>query len=106
MDRCFDSSRPYGSFDTGGLDLYFAAGHALEFCSNLADNLPGGTFRGVQLYLWKKRGVFKTLVSRHYGPRNTIPSSPNCSELKLAEEAIAEIEYCFEGLKPYLKPVR
>ena len=73
---------------------------------NLADDLPGGTFRGVQLYLWKKRGVFKTMVSRHYGPHNTIPSPSNYSELKLTNDAIAEIEYCFEGLKPYLKQAR
>lgn len=70
---------------------------------NLAERLPGGTFRGVQLYLWKKRGVFKTLVSRQYGPKSTIPASPKLSELKLTADAIAEIEYCFEGLKPYLK---
>jgi dihydrodipicolinate synthase/N-acetylneuraminate lyase len=73
---------------------------------NLADNLPGGTFRGVQLYLWNKRGVFKTMVSRHYGRDNTVPPSPNYSELELTNGAIAEIEYCFEGLKPYLKQAR
>jgi dihydrodipicolinate synthase/N-acetylneuraminate lyase len=71
--------------------------------ANLAENLPGGTFRGVQLYLWNKRGVFKTMVSRHYGRAGAIPASPKVSELKLSDDAIAEIEYCFEGLKPYLK---
>lgn len=70
---------------------------------NLAENLPGGTFRGVQLYLWNKRGVFKTMTSRRYGAKNAIPSSPIVSELKLSNEEIAEIEYCFAGLKPYLK---
>jgi hypothetical protein len=44
-----------------------------------------------------------TMVSRHYRPKNAISSSPVFSELKLTEEAIAEIEYCFEGLKPYLR---
>ena len=72
--------------------------------TNLSQNVPGGSMRGAQLYLWKKRGVFKTMVSRHYGPGNTIPSSPICSELKLSKEDIAEIEYRFEALKPYLKP--
>lgn len=70
---------------------------------NLAENLPGGTFRGVQLYLWKKRGVFKALVSRHYGKGGAIPPAPVTSELKLSDDAVATIEYCFEGLKPYLK---
>ena len=39
-----------------------------------------------------------------YGPRNTIPSSPIFSELKLTDDDIAEIDFRFEGLKPYLKP--
>lgn len=72
---------------------------------NLAGQLPGGTFRGVQLYLWKKRGVFKTLVSRQYGRGSTIPASPSLTELKLTDGAIAEIEDSFAGLKPYLKEV-
>ncbi len=68
------------------------------------NHLPGGTLRGAQLYIWKKRGVFKTMVSRHYGPGNTIPTSPIFSEMELTPEDIAEIEYRYEGLKPYLKP--
>jgi dihydrodipicolinate synthase/N-acetylneuraminate lyase len=72
--------------------------------TNLAETHPGGGLRGFQLYLWKKRGVFQTMVSRHRGPGNTIPASPNFSELKLTAEDIAEIEYRFEALKPYLKP--
>jgi dihydrodipicolinate synthase/N-acetylneuraminate lyase len=72
--------------------------------TNLSETHPGGSLRGFQLYLWKKRGVFQTMVSRHYGPGNTIPASPIFSELKLTAEDIAEIEYRFEALKPYLKP--
>lgn len=71
--------------------------------TNLSNTHPGG-LRGPQLYLWKKRGVFRTMVSRHYGPGRTIPASPIFSELTLTKEDIAEIEYRFEGLKPYLKP--
>ena len=70
---------------------------------NLADNIPGGTFRGVQLYLWKKRGVFNTLVTRQYGRGKTTPATPEITELKLTDDEIAEIEYYFEGMKPYLK---
>lgn len=72
--------------------------------TNLGDHLPGGGLRGFQLHLWKKRGVFKTMVSRHYGRGNAIPVKPIFSELQLTKEEIAEIEFRFEALKPYLKP--
>ncbi len=72
--------------------------------TNLSETHPGGGLRGPHLYLWKKRGVFQTMVSRHYGPGNTIPASPIFSELKLTEEDIAEIEFRFEALKSYRKP--
>jgi len=71
--------------------------------TNLTDSIPGG-LRGAHLYVWKKRGVFTNLVTRHYGPRNTIPKSPIFSELKLTDDDVAEIDYRFEALKPYLKP--
>lgn len=74
--------------------------------ANLAKNLPGGDFRGFQFHLWQKRGVPMAMVSRHYGPKGVIPASPIVSEIKLTQEEIAEIEDCFEGLKPYLKPGR
>jgi hypothetical protein len=44
------------------------------------------------------------MVSRHYGPGRSIPTSPIYSELELTKEEIAEIEYRFEALKPYQKP--
>ncbi len=69
---------------------------------NLGKTHPGD-LRGYQLYLWKKRGVFQTMVSRHYGPKRTIPASPKYSELKLSRDEIAEIDYRFEALKPYQK---
>lgn len=72
--------------------------------ANLGDHLPGGGLRGFQLHLWKKRGVFKTMVSRQYGRGNAIPVKPIFSELQLNKEEIAEIEFRFEALKPYLKP--
>lgn len=72
--------------------------------TNLSETHPGGSLRGPHLYLWKKRGVFRTMVSRHYGPGNTVPASPIFSELKLTAEDIAEIESRFEALQPYLRP--
>jgi len=70
---------------------------------NLSRTHPGD-LRGYQLYLWKKRGVFQTMVSRHYGPNRSIPAKPVYSELKLSKDEIAEIEFRFEALKPYQKP--
>jgi 4-hydroxy-tetrahydrodipicolinate synthase len=54
---------------------------------NLDQQIPG-----VRLYILKKRGVFKTTVSRRGSPTFT-------------PEAIAEIEHNFAGLKPYLTVV-
>jgi hypothetical protein len=71
--------------------------------TNLGKTHPGD-LRGYQLYLCKKRGVFKTMVSRQYGPGRTVPASPILSELELSKDEIAEIEYRFEALKPYQKP--
>ncbi len=72
--------------------------------ANVAKTVPGGDLRGFQLYLWKKRGVFKNMISRHYGPNRSVPDSPRFSELQLSKEDIAEIDYRFEALKPYHKP--
>jgi 4-hydroxy-tetrahydrodipicolinate synthase len=52
---------------------------------NLDEQIPG-----TRQYMMKRRGVFKTTVSRHH-------------ELKLSLAAIREIEFNFEALKPYLK---
>jgi len=71
---------------------------------NLGQHLPGGELRGFQLHLWKKRGVFKNMISRQYGPNRAIPDKPIFSELKLGADEIAEIDFRFEALKPYLKP--
>ncbi len=72
--------------------------------TNLSTTHPGDSLRGIQLYLWKKRGVFRNMISRSYGPDGTVPDAPILSKLELSEEEIAEIEYRFEALKPYQKP--
>ena len=51
---------------------------------NLDERIPG-----VRPYILKKRGIFKTTVTRQ-------------GDHQLTLEAIAEIEFNFEGLKPYL----
>ena len=52
---------------------------------NLDQDIPG-----TRLYMLKKRGIFKTSVSRQ-------------REYKLTPDEIAEIEYRFAALKPYLQ---
>lgn len=52
---------------------------------NVAKQIPG-----VTEYMMKKRGVFKTTVTRQ-------------REVQLTAEDTAEIDYNFEGLKPYLR---
>jgi dihydrodipicolinate synthase/N-acetylneuraminate lyase len=52
---------------------------------NLDQDIPG-----TRLYILKKRGIFKTAVSRQH-------------DVHLTPEEIAEIEYRFAALKPYLK---
>jgi hypothetical protein len=55
---------------------------------NLSEQLPG-----VDLYVMKKRGVFKTTVVRtDKGPK----------VLDFSPDEIAEIDYRFAALKPYL----
>jgi 1-pyrroline-4-hydroxy-2-carboxylate deaminase len=55
---------------------------------NLSEQLPG-----VDLYVMKKRGIFKTIVVRTEKGPKTLDFSP---------DEIAEIEYRFAALKPYL----
>lgn len=71
---------------------------------NLRETIPCNQLRGFHLYVWKKRGVFKNMLSREYGPKNSVPPKPILSEQALSREDIAEIESRFAVLKPYLKP--
>jgi dihydrodipicolinate synthase/N-acetylneuraminate lyase len=62
---------------------------------NLSEQVPGA-----DLYVMKKRGVFKTRVTRT-GPPPAGGAAP-VSERALSNEEIAEIEYRFAALAPYL----
>ena len=70
---------------------------------NLQHTHPGN-LRGYSLHLLKMRGVFCNMISRQYGPGGSTPAKPIFSELTLAAEEIAEIEWRFESLRPYTKP--
>ncbi|MCX7009634.1 MAG: hypothetical protein NTY53_20715 [Kiritimatiellaeota bacterium] len=71
---------------------------------NLKETIPGNQLRGFHLYVWGKRGIFKNLLSREYGPKNSVPAKPIIKEQPLSGDDIAEIECRFAALQPYLKP--
>jgi hypothetical protein len=54
-------------------------------------------------YLLKMRGVFRMMVSRQYGPNGSTSDKPVVSNLTLSKEEIAEIEWRYDSLKPYLR---
>ena len=72
-------------------DLRDAFGRFL-LMRNLNQQIPGA-----DLYVMKKRGIFKTTTTRGAGGTRT---------LAFSADQIAEIEYRFDGLKPYLTPSR
>lgn len=67
--------------------------------TSLSRDIPPG-LRGFQLYLFKKRGVFKTMVSRYRKPGETRVYH---QELILSPVQIEEVEFRFEALKPYMR---
>ncbi len=75
----------------------------LTLMFNLSQTHPGN-LRGYSLYLLKMRGVFRNMISRQYGPGGSTPAKPIFRNLTLSAEEIAEIEWRFESLKPYMKP--
>ncbi len=55
---------------------------------------------GANLYVMKRRGIFKTMVTRAGAPADG--EAPKIRKTELSREAIEEIEYRFAALKPYL----
>jgi dihydrodipicolinate synthase/N-acetylneuraminate lyase len=62
---------------------------------NLDEQIPGSN-----LYIMKKRGIFRTTVTRVGAPVDG--AAPKIRKADLSPDAIEEIEYRFAGLKPYL----
>lgn len=75
----------------------------LTLMLNLGHTHPGN-LRGYSLYLLKMRGVFRTMISRQYGPNGSTPEKPIISDLSLSKEDTDEIEWRFDSLRPYLTP--
>ncbi|MDO5553808.1 MAG: dihydrodipicolinate synthase family protein [Planctomycetia bacterium] len=70
---------------------------------NLKETIPGNNLRGFHLYVWKKRGIFKNMLSRHRLPADNGPDKGIVSEMKLTQEIVDEIESRFEVIQPYLR---
>lgn len=64
---------------------------------NLDEQVPG-----TNLYVMKKRGIFKTTVTRRGRPASGTP--PELNEVRLPPDAVEEIEYRLAALQPYLLP--
>jgi 4-hydroxy-tetrahydrodipicolinate synthase len=65
---------------------------------NLSQQIPG-----TDLYIMQKRGIFETTVTRAARASSTGVSSSSVNKpLTLSSDAVAEIEYRFAALKPYL----
>jgi dihydrodipicolinate synthase/N-acetylneuraminate lyase len=60
---------------------------------NLSQQIPGA-----DLYVMKKRGVFKTMMTR----RGAAPGSGRARSITISPEEAAEIDDRFDALKPYL----
>lgn len=72
---------------------------------NISQFVPGD-LRGGHLYVLRKRGIFKNLVSREYerkGGKPAIPDAPIVRDLKLSQAQVDEIETRFASLAPYLR---
>lgn len=74
------------------------------FKPEVLSKYKAGNLRGYSLHLLQMRGVFRNMISREYGPGGSIPAKPIVRNLSLSKEEIAEIEWRWESLKPYLKP--
>ena len=62
---------------------------------NLDEQIPG-----TSLFVMKKRGIFKTTVTRAAAPLPGQP--PKINQISLPPDAIQEVEYRFAALEPYL----
>ncbi len=69
---------------------------------NLKETIPGGHLRGFNLYVLKKRGIFKNYVSREYADKEHTPGKWKLEERTFTPDEIAEIEDRYARLMPYL----
>jgi len=75
------------------------------FMMNLKETVPGGHLRGFNLYVLKKRGIFKNFVSRDYADDDKTPGRWKLEERKFTPDEVAAIEARLERLKPFFGTV-
>jgi 4-hydroxy-tetrahydrodipicolinate synthase len=88
-------ARIWDAHQHGRLDEARDAYSKFLLMRNLEEQIPG-----TGLFIMKKRGVFKTTVRRIGAPQGG--AAPKLSEFKPSDVELAEIEFRFAGLKPYL----
>ena len=66
---------------------------------NLRETVPGGHLRGFNLYVLKKRGIFRNCLSREYVAKDDISGKWKLVNREFAAEEIAEIEARLKGLE-------
>ena len=101
----------------GYADLLMRVWHALEkgdtataddafarylLMMNLKETIPGGHLRGFNLYVLKKRGIFKNFVSREYADKMKTPGRWKLETRVFTTGEIAEMEDRFTRIEPYL----
>ncbi len=70
---------------------------------NLKETIPGGHLRGFNLYILKKRGIFKNFVSREYVDEDKTPGKWKLETRVFTPDEIAEIEDRFARLSGFMK---
>ena len=71
------------------------------FMLNVRETIPGAHMRGFNLYVLKKRGIFKNYISRDYADETKTPGKWKLDECVFSLEDGAEIERRLEYLKPF-----
>jgi dihydrodipicolinate synthase/N-acetylneuraminate lyase len=89
-------SRIWDMHEAGRADALREAYGRYLLMRNLSDQIPSA-----DLYVWKKRGVYKSMATRR-GERGGGPGEYTVITPKFSGTDIAEIEYRLAGLKPYM----
>lgn len=72
---------------------------------NLRETIPGGHLRGFNLYVLKKRGIFRNFLSREYVEKNDISGKWKLVNREFSDEEIAEIEQRYSRLTVEKSPM-
>ena len=87
-------ARIWAAHEHGRRDELLAAFSAFLLMRNAGEQIPGA-----ELYIFKKRGLFKTTVTRRSNPAD---GPVRVAEAPIPPDAVAEIDERFAALAPYL----